>query len=558
MLSALFTLALGAQINDGSTIPVNVSITAPADIAGPVTYNSTAAAWGGNVTQGFSGEVAWGFNMTDSLGCAVDGPILTDLTGKIALIRRGVCAFVEKGLAAQEAGAIAFIVVNDFRDGMDDEATIVMGGDDNGTTIPGIFLSAATSVLIAGAIDAGETVTLEYEVGQFATPATAWAYNQPLNNIEPYPFSVSFYNSGTEELIVDITATIIAPDGTEEFETLTDTFPAVTADTVVFTDFYTPTQVGLHTVRFSSDASAESMDAFFNVTDFTYNAAQLLDVSTGAGLGPADELYLNSGIYQAATLVVTGDDGGIATHASFGLANPELFFDEDDGGEVFALLLYDADADDDGAVDLANNFSDMDNGIIAVGEYMTTGMEVANEELFVTFEDPIELEANKVYYISILKTPEEGSGNTPRFTGSSDLNAAPNYIIDGGTWFTTPLELDQLYTGWNGASVAVGLHLDGFMLPSDVRDLPTLAASQVQIAPNPVASQLNLTLSLEGVVNNVQIGIAGVDGRRHGLYTFDAVTNAPLNINVSELAAGTYFVSILTDQGYRTEKFVKQ
>ena len=58
------------------------------------------------------------------------------LTGKIALIRRGTCSFVIKVKAAQDAGAIAAIVMNNISG-----TPIPMGGTDASITIPSVMIS---------------------------------------------------------------------------------------------------------------------------------------------------------------------------------------------------------------------------------------------------------------------------------------------------------------------------------------------------------------------------------------------------------------------------------
>lgn len=570
LFNFLFVLGVSAQINDESPFPVDFIVTAPASIAGVYEYgtqvgNADNPIWGPTVSEDFSGEVVWAFNDVDSLGCIVGG-MITGVEGKIALIRRGTCSFVEKVVSAQEAGAIAVIITNHFANAEDTGASLfgMLGGDgmiSAGVTIPAVFVSRNTGTALAGAIDAGETVSVTFDAKSFYNATTAFSYQQPLSEALGYQMTINYVNpSPTNAANVTATAVVTAPSGASE------TFSAIQlveplADSIIqMTEGYTPTEIGLHTVTYTHDQAEETATATFLVSEFTY-ATDALDEDNPLSVGPSQEDYAAAGIYESASLVLTDSTGALATYASFGLQNPLDFFDEDDGGETFALILYDADADDDGAIDLAGNFSSMLP--VAIGEYVVTGQEQPNQLIYVRLgeegDDPIVLQGNEVYYISILKTTEEGSGLVPRYTCSSKVEYLSYGAGNGTSIVATPLELDQLYTGgWVGQTVAVRLHLDGFMTPSDVRDLPTLAADQVQIAPNPVADRLNLTLKLEGIVNDVKVGITGADGRRHGLYTFNAVSEAPLNIDVNSLPAGTYFVSILTEQGYRTEKFVKQ
>jgi len=75
----------------------------------------------------------------------------TALAGKIAVIRRGLSEFGSKALAAQNAGAVACIIVNAVGD------PIGMNGGNDGpsVTIPTIMVSANTGAVICDAITAG-------------------------------------------------------------------------------------------------------------------------------------------------------------------------------------------------------------------------------------------------------------------------------------------------------------------------------------------------------------------------------------------------------------------
>lgn len=82
-------------------------------------------------------------------------PPSNSLTGKIALINRGTCTFIIKVKNAQDAGAIAVIMVNNVAD-----APIAMGGTDNTITIPAIMISQADGAIIAAQLANNVNVTL--------------------------------------------------------------------------------------------------------------------------------------------------------------------------------------------------------------------------------------------------------------------------------------------------------------------------------------------------------------------------------------------------------------
>lgn len=76
-----------------------------------------------------------------------------DLTGRIVLIRRGTCAFVDKVVRAEAAGAIAVVMVNNAAG-----APIVMGGVDPGIGIPSLMISQADGDALITAVNGGQTV----------------------------------------------------------------------------------------------------------------------------------------------------------------------------------------------------------------------------------------------------------------------------------------------------------------------------------------------------------------------------------------------------------------
>ncbi len=89
---------------------------------------------------------------TDGCEAAVNN---TALNGKIVIIDRGSCAFTAKVLNAQNAGAIAAIIVNN----VDDGTPAPMGGRDANVTIPNMGLNYTDGEEIHKALGIGATVT---------------------------------------------------------------------------------------------------------------------------------------------------------------------------------------------------------------------------------------------------------------------------------------------------------------------------------------------------------------------------------------------------------------
>ena len=96
---------------------------------------------------------------TGGLGQACGGAPTNNITGKIAIINRGNCSFVIKVKAAQDAGAIGVIMINNVAG-----APIIMGGADNTITIPAVMVSNVHGAALLD-LTPGLNVTISSEAG---------------------------------------------------------------------------------------------------------------------------------------------------------------------------------------------------------------------------------------------------------------------------------------------------------------------------------------------------------------------------------------------------------
>lgn len=130
--------------------PSSITINSPIQIAGNfVNYPTTAFGnlIGAPITENI--VLINDGSGSPTLGCNAIANAAA-LNGKIALIRRGVCAFVIKVKAAQDAGAIAVIMMNNV-----DGQPIPMGGSDPSITIPSVMISKADGDIIETALGSG-------------------------------------------------------------------------------------------------------------------------------------------------------------------------------------------------------------------------------------------------------------------------------------------------------------------------------------------------------------------------------------------------------------------
>ena len=150
LLSVVVLLCTTLTLTFGQSFTVD----APASVAGDYTVGTATF---GPQYDGFSGEVA---NVTDTdvltTACVGVDNGVTDVTGKVALIDRGACAFVTKALNAEAAGAIAAIICNNNEE-VPDEVITLGGNDDCLVGIPTVMLSFQDCQAIR--VETGVTVT---------------------------------------------------------------------------------------------------------------------------------------------------------------------------------------------------------------------------------------------------------------------------------------------------------------------------------------------------------------------------------------------------------------
>lgn len=135
-------------------IPPDVIVESPAEIAGA--FKRGVALFGPTITSVIRGELALGSANASTESCTA---ITSNVAGKIAVIDRGTCTFEMKVKNAQEAGAIAVIIVDnlvaDFPPTLGDDITMT-----GPITIPAISIIKADGEKVRAAITAGETVTI--------------------------------------------------------------------------------------------------------------------------------------------------------------------------------------------------------------------------------------------------------------------------------------------------------------------------------------------------------------------------------------------------------------
>jgi hypothetical protein len=172
-----------SSVNTGNVVWTGPSVTANAPkVLGPfqgirttgnleqeITFGT--AAFGPPATpENFGGEIVLADDGDDAggTGTTTDAcePIINDVAGKLALVDRGLCAFVVKVANAQAAGATGVIVANTLG-----RTEFNLGGSDPSITIPSIGISNADGDAIKAALPG---VSVEF----FTDPSRLAGVNQ--------------------------------------------------------------------------------------------------------------------------------------------------------------------------------------------------------------------------------------------------------------------------------------------------------------------------------------------------------------------------------------------
>lgn len=126
-------------------------IHSPDSVAGY--YVAVAATFGPSLSAPVTGYIAIVIDAVDPTinGCdsILNAP---DLVGKIAILERGDCPYLDKVIAAELAGAIGVIVINTL-----DTPPIAMGGS-GGTNIPAVMVSKSDGEMIKSILAAGDSI----------------------------------------------------------------------------------------------------------------------------------------------------------------------------------------------------------------------------------------------------------------------------------------------------------------------------------------------------------------------------------------------------------------
>lgn len=599
-----FVISAGAQ-SDAQYEPLRITVNNPE--AQGMSFDATRAIFGPRFSEPLTANLSMA---TDGITEPVDNdtwspvgfyccePISNgdELSGTIAIVGRGVCEFGFKVKNAEDHGAIGAIIANRAPMGLvvgtHNPGLIFMapGAVGDSVTIPGMFISYEDREVLLKLIETlSEPVNITVSADYMYEAAASYAYATPEGGVRTLDSIELILINRSDETIFDVTvtATITTPGGGQEALTVAlDSLAPPAAENVsgelqVFFDGYNPTEVGVYTVEFTAATGSgdtpldqESLTMEFEVTDdYTYridngiiNEYVSASINVAAYQGPANLVFNVGSMFRTGSTAVT------ASFGSFMITNPE----ELTPGLAFTVSVLSADPDGDGDYD--NNADGVIDGldftVVTSGTYELSGAELPYDHLLVEFESPANLDPNRNYILMV------------SHNGLDDDNFFPPAFAVAGTQehysFGTVIELaspgaetyDLIldgYESWQSATALTGanddaqswphgglhpvirMHLDGF---SNTNNLPLLEDGKFTILGNPTGDLLKVGFQLDSPAEEVRMVVLDMMGKVVTSKRLENVLNETHIVDVRGLAAGTYLVTVVTPEGYRTKKFV--
>ncbi len=592
------TLILLVTINFSSLFAqdiINLQITSANQIDFEIDAIKAQNDNGPQITENFSGEIVWATDgvtepsdedVWSEVGSYCCDSIInsSELEGKIALIGRGACSFSDKIWNAEKAGAIAVIIANraplGITVGTHNAGVIIMAATapaSDSLTIPAIFISYEDRFELEQLLDAGP-VMATFETKILYDGCGPDAYYTPLDQAKPLDIKVAAYTRNSDTLFnVAFNVDILDPSGTTtSFMQMEDTLlpgkdwltGTVHDPLIEFDDEYTPSEIGTYTMTFSAlseDGADVALDNStvvknFEITEHTFGLDNGNPIDENGYQQNADvyELVSNGGIHDMGSYFRTGPTISSATHASFAVANPGAL-DVGQGFE-FTATLYNADVDMDSLPDATLE----ETAILGSGVYTLNGSEVPNEPMFVAFDSDVILEPNGLYCLMIVSGGFAFSDQIPAYTmaGGEVYPSRSTVYRIGETTATSGFEF------WNGGASGTGgsdtypyggrhslirMHMAGFEPPVSVEVLPE---GLVEVFPTLTNEQVNVRFTLNERAEDVFMIVTDVSGRTMYSKAYNNILDETLNLNVNDYPVGNYFLTIQTDRGVRTEKFV--
>lgn len=530
------------------------SIEAPAPLVGGLQITNPTS-WSLDMSNPANAVLDTVMIADDSLGCA---PLVNDLTGKIALVYRGTCQYGTKALAAQNAGAIAVIIVNNVPG-----APVAMGAGNDGAsvTIPVVQVSDVDGDMIHDAILAGNDVVafigekngyydddLGFKIADILRADASGVPSQLATNATEFNTTLGgwVFNYGQNDQ-TGITLNAKVNNGANVYDNTSTSFSLLAGDSAFISlpDFNLASYpTGVYTLTYAINYGVtdqyvidNTIATTFNVQDSIYALARL-----DANNKPLNTIGFmpspNDGSFTSC-IAFTNDNAsriGVAgLHFAASINTPDSL----DGREV----LISARRWDDAFVDVNDagfGFTSLTEVASAIYNYPPSIPSLNGVDQYVAFDTPVLLEDGQRYLFCVQ------TFDTKIFLGYDELSNYDENITQDLQVFH-PIESNGTFfrDGFtSGAVPSIGVRV------FDAADL-TVNENVIETStfPNPAVDVVTVKVNASG---NAALTITDLAGRT--VSTADVnIVNGQFKANVDGFKAGTYIFALDYSNGTKSQ-----
>lgn len=535
------------------------------DFSIPGTYVQALVAL---VEDGTPGVNPQGVDSTHE-GCGV----LTNpaaIAGKIALVYRNTCSFTTKVKYAQDAGALAVVIINREED-VNFIMTAAVGSEGPACIIPAVMIAKSDGDFIVAQAELGAVeLLIGNKLGAFADDFGSVPENALVSKFGTMPkfmadnghsfeLGIELYNYGSNDNDVTVTATIDGPSGNVYTSTVSsvtvasgDTLAIFNGNPNSFTVFSPASYaVGDYTLTYTISIDGQTdLSPYDNV--FVSNFSIVADGANGGVLSLAStasgELVADSYPYNATSItqsykscmfyqdVLPSSNSGVEG-IYFNISSTDTVAYPLDNAEIYIDAFEWNDPWTDVSIGWTGNITFDDLNQVGAGSYVPTSADY-KQQVYAPFASTIVLNDNQRYLFCLQSF---SVGYSFGFDNSRNYDA--NYSIYSMP--VSPINIDDAwYTWWtNSTAPVIGLKMVG-----NVGVLEN-ASVKGSAYPNPMNDEVTISVEAKG---KATIQVTDISGR----IAFEgpiSLETGKAKLNINNLQNGMYIFNVKFENGQSSQ-----